>query len=290
MQKTESNKTGLALVALISLIGLLGLALISWLSFWPSLRWMVSSWLISDYYSHGFLIPFISGFFVWLNRKAFKVREPSLAGGWVILLAVALSVLNIFTGIRALGILSLLSALVGVIYLIWGVRTVKALTFPLVFLLFMVPFWFIQDLANNLQYVSVHWAAAITKVAGLPIVTSGTEIHLGDTVFTIAVVCSGINTLVALMALSAVYAYILDGHKLKRSALFVLAFPIAILANILRISTIILIAHFVNVETATGWYHDISSAIFFFLAFGFLILVGWFMKLKTRVDLFNKPA
>jgi len=90
------------------------------------------------------------------------------------------------------------------------------------------------------------------------------------------------------MALSSVYAYILKGPFIKRFILFLLAFPIAIAANVLRISSIISFAHFYDVKAATGWYHDISSPIFFFLAFLVVILIAWLMKLRIDYAIFNK--
>ena len=190
--------------------------------------------------------------------------------------------------IRVLGIFSLLLVLVSVIFLIWGYQAVKAIKFPLIFLIFMVPLWFIQDIAFNLQYLSVQWAAWITQIIGLPIVTSGDEIHLGNIVFTVGIVCSGINTLVALLALLAVYTYLLKGAFFKRFGLFVFAIPVAIIANVLRITSIIIIAYLVDVNTATGWYHDISSPLFFFIAFIILILFGQLLKLKLNFDMFRK--
>jgi exosortase len=268
-----------ALVAAIALLALI---------YWPSLRWMVNSWISSDYYSHGFLVPLISGFFIWTRRKQLTDTEPSVFGYGVIFLALVLYVLSFMWEIRELNALSLVFVIFGLVISMWGLKTFKTLVFPLVFLLFMIPFSFIQDLAYSLQFLSVHWASAITKFLGLPIVTSGTEIHLGEITFTVGIVCSGINTLVALLALSAVYAFILKGSVPKRLGLFLLAFPIAIGANILRISSIILVAYWTNVEIASGWYHDISSPLFFFIAFGVLIFIGWLMKFRINYDIFGQ--
>jgi len=258
------------------------------LIYWPSLRWMFNSWVSSDYYSHGFLVPVVSAFFIWTRRDQLKKREPSLIGGLWLILAAALYVLSFSLEIRMLGALSVVALIIGLVFVIFGFRVFKALLFPLAFLLFMVPFWFIQDLAYQLQYISVHWSSWIAGVLGLPIKTEGTQIFLGGNItFTVGVVCSGINTLVALLALAAVYAFIQKGPIAKRWGLFLLAVPIAIAANVLRIASIILVAYFVDVKTATGWYHDISSPLFFFIAFGALILVGRTLKLRINYDMFG---
>jgi len=93
---------------------------------------------------------------------------------------------------------------------------------------------------------------------------------------------------VALLALAAVFGFVLQGDIKKRWGIFIAAIPIAIAANILRITSIILVAHFHNVETATGWYHDLSSPLFFFISFGILVLIARLLKLKLNYGLFGR--
>jgi exosortase len=256
--------------------------------YWPVLRWMVNSWISSDYYSHGFLIPVVSAIVVWIKRDVLRHKEPSSMGIYLIVSGAIFYPLSFLWQMRVLGALSLIIILGGLLLAIWGTRAFRTLLFPWVFLLFMVPFWFIQDIAYRLQYLSVNWGSAIASVLGLPIVTSGNEIHLGSIAFTVGIVCSGINTLVALLALAAVYAYILKGPSGARYGLFLLAIPIAIAANVLRIASIILVAYFFNVETATGWYHDLSSPLFFFLAFGVILLCGRLLKCRINYGLLSR--
>ncbi|MCP4611557.1 MAG: exosortase, partial [Planctomycetes bacterium] len=90
--------------------------------------------------------------------------------------------------------------------------------------------------------------------------------------------------LVALLALSAVFIFLLDGSSYKKSSLFLLAIPVAIFANILRIASIIMVAHYHNVETATGWYHDFSSPLFFIIAFLSLILLSRLLRFKLNYN------
>jgi exosortase len=160
--------------------------------------------------------------------------------------------------------------------------------FPLVFLVFMIPAPFIQDIAYRLQEISVLSSSWLLGVLGLPITSSGPEIYLKNTTFTIGLPCSGINTLVALLALTAIYGYILTGSVSKRVGLFVLAFPIAIIANILRITTIIAVAYYSNIETATGWYHALSSPLFFVIAFLALVLIGRIMKCRLNYQILRR--
>ncbi len=253
------------------------------LLYWPSLRWMVNSWLSSDYYSHGFLVPLVSGFLIWTRRNELAERNPSLFGSLWLFAGVALFILSFVWDMKVLGVLSFLCIIASMIFFVFGIRAAKAILFPLVFLLFMVPFKFLSDLAYNLQYMAVNWSAGITEILGLPITTTGTEIHLGKITFTVGIVCSGINSLIALLALSAVYAHILKGQAIKRFGLFAVSFPIAIVMNVLRIVSVILLVYFTNLDTGMGW-HDISSPIFFFAGFMLLVLVGRLLKFRINYD------
>jgi exosortase len=252
------------------------------LLYWPTLRWLVNAWISNDYYSHGFLVPLVSAFFVWTKREYLKTREQSIIGLFILVFGVLLYLAGFIWQIRFLGGLSLIVVLTGLVFFIYGVRTARQMAFPLVFLLFMIPLPFVQNLAYDLQEISVVSSSWLLETLRLPITSSGPEIYLKTTTFTIGLPCSGINTLVALLALSAVYAYILTGSVIRRTSIFILSFPIAIMANILRISSIIIVAYFASVDTAVGWYHDISSPLFFAIAFLILVLISRLFKCRLN--------
>jgi exosortase len=272
------KKTALILAIVVALLVLI---------YWPTLRWLVNAWLSNDYYSHGFLVPLVSGFFVWTKREYLKIREPSVIGIILLICGALLYLSSFLWQIRFLGGLSLLVVITGLVFYIFGVRTARKMVFPLVFLLFMIPAPFVQTVAYRLQETSVVSSSWLLEAFRLPITSSGPEIYLKTTTFTIGLPCSGINTLVALLALSAVYAYILTGSWVKRTSIFILSFPIAIMANILRITSIIMVAYFANVETAVGWYHDISSPLFFAIAFLVLVLISRLLKCRLNYSVFG---
>jgi exosortase len=266
------------------------IALFICLIFWPTFRWLVNSWLSSDYYNHGFLVPLVSIAIIWTKRDYLKKRKLSLFSITWLIPGVILYVLGILWEIRVLSALSFICLISGLVILFFGVRAAKALAFPLGILLFMVPFPFIKDIAFNLQGISIFSSTGLLSLLGLPIVNFGSEIYLGDIVFSVGLPCSGVNTLVALLALAAVYTYILKGPFSKRLGLFLLAIPIAIVANIFRIISIILVAYYYNIETAAGRYHDISSPLFFLLSFLTIILTGWILKLTINYGLPRKEG
>ena len=255
------------------------------LIYWPTFRWLVNTWLSSDFYSHGFLVPLVSGFFVWTKREHLKTKYPSLVGVFLLISGLALYALSFLSEIRVLGALSFWMVLIALVFLIFGVHTARVLLFPMLFLVFMIPLPFIQDLTYRLQEISLYSSSHLLILIRLPVTVSGSEIYLSTTTFTIGLPCSGINTLIALLALSAVYVYILTGSFCKRLGLFFLPFPLAIISNILRITSIIMVAYLFDVQTATGWYHDLSSPIFFIIGFVVLILVSWIIGCRINSDL-----
>ena len=258
------------------------------LFYWPAFRWLVLSWLSNSYYTHGFLVPLISGFFIWTKRDALKTREPSIIGAFVLALGAFVYIIGFARDMRFLSAFSLLIVLSGVVFLFFGTRAMRSIVFPLCFLIFMIPLPFIQEIGFHLQTISVHSSAWLLTVVGFSVTTVGPEIHLGDAVFTIGLPCSGINTLIALLALAAVYVYLLTGPVYRRTILFTMAFPLAILANILRIASIVLVANYCGEATATGWYHDLSSPLFFLIAFLCLVLIGRLLGCRLRFHVLRK--
>lgn len=245
------------------------------LFYWPTFRWLVQSWLSDSYYSHGFLVPFISAFFIWTKREQLKERTPSVVGIAFLAVGVTLYILGSVLDMRLLNGLSLLVILAALSLAFLGKNVTWAIAFPLCFLIFMIPLPFVQSLGYRLQTISIDATSWILSATSLPLTFVGSEIHMGEDVFTLGLACAGTNTLIALLALVAVYAHILKGPFYKRALLFILAFPFAIVANILRVTSIILVAYYVSVDFASGVYHDyIASILFYFMAFLSIVAIG----------------
>ncbi|MEE8469713.1 MAG: archaeosortase/exosortase family protein, partial [Dehalococcoidia bacterium] len=106
-------KRVVAILAIVAVVGLL---------YWPVFRWLVQSWLSDPYYSHGFLVPLVSGFFVWTKRRQLRGGEPSGTGVFVITLGAFLYVLGFVWGMRFLSAFSLLIVLSGASFSFLGTR------------------------------------------------------------------------------------------------------------------------------------------------------------------------
>jgi exosortase len=108
-------------------------------------------------------------------------------------------------------------------------------------------------------------AGHVCNAIGVEVLWKGNTIWSakGAFQFEIAEACSGIRSLVALGMVTAIYAYLTETRQWKRWAIFLASLPLAVLGNIVRVTTIMLVAQAFGQEVAGGLYHDYSSFIFF---------------------------
>ncbi len=246
------------------------------LLFSSTFTWLVYNWLNNSYYSHGFLVPLISGFFLWRRRDAFArdKREPSNLG----LVAVGVGLVGWLLAqiwqAYHLSALALIVLLAGLALCFLGERATRQIAFPLAFLIFMVPLPFINRLSPALEAFTATTSASMVRLLGIPAVNQGSQIQLQNSSFVVGAACSGLNSVVALATLVVVFVYILEGSYRAKVALIVMAVPIALVANLIRVSSLLAIAHFFGAEVGMRYFHDYSSPVLFLLAFVFLILAS----------------
>jgi len=259
------------------LIGLVLAAQVVWL-YWPVLKALAVQWYDDPDYSHGFLVPLISAYFVWERREKLLALPvvPSLWGigvlgfGLIMLLIGSVGV-ELYTQRT-----SLIMVLAGLVLLVLGREFLRVLVFPFVFLLFMVPLpaIVVNAVSFPLQMFAAKTAAFCLFNLGIPVLREGNVIMLASTTLEVAEACSGIRSLQALLALGTVYAYFTQTVMWKRWALVLLSIPIAIAANAFRVSGTGVLAHYFGIEAAEGFYHTFSGWLIFVVAFALLLACG----------------
>jgi exosortase len=244
------------------------------LLFSSTFTWLVYNWLNNSYYSHGFLVPLISGFFLWRRREAFArdKREPSNLGLLAVGVGLVGSLLAQVWQAYHLSALALVVLLAGLALYFLGERATRQIVFPLAFLIFMIPLPFVNRLSPTLEAFTATTSASVVSLLGIPAVNHGSQIQLQNSSFVVGAACSGLNSVVALATLVVVFVYILDGSYRAKITLIVMAVPIALVANIVRVSSLLAIAHFFGAEVGMRYFHDYSSPVLFLLAFALLIL------------------
>jgi len=256
----------------------------------PAIADMVHSWATQDNASHGFLILPIAAYLAWLRRDqiaaVYVAQPPSAVSGAAGLagaaLAVAIYIAGSWMEIEFAPPLSLVLMIGAQVLYFGGWGVLRVLAFPCAFLLFMVP-WpdlLVEFISFPMQLLSAKYATMLTGLVGIPVARSGVDIHLAHYSFTVAVPCSGMKALVALMALAALMAYLARGQMWRRAALFALGAPVALAANIGRIFAILLIATFAGAHAAEGFFHGASGVLVFVFALGGLLLIGRALGLR----------
>jgi exosortase len=234
------------------------LAVSVWL-YWSILVHLVGQWWNSPDFSHGFFVPLFSGYVVWQERRklaAIPVR-PSWAGLPIVAVAMFTLIVGQLGAELFLSRFSLLILLAGFIVLFGGWRYFRALFFPWAFLFLMIPIPVIvfNQIAFPLQLFASQVASTILPLFRVPVLREGNVINLASMQLEVAEACSGIRSLMALIALSIVYGYIMEKRLWVRWALALASVPVAIAANNVRIIGTGLLAHYWNPEVAEGYYH-----------------------------------
>ncbi|NIN66393.1 MAG: exosortase [Anaerolineae bacterium] len=246
------------------------------LLFSSTLAWLVYNWMNNSYYSHGFLVPLISGFFLWRRRDALgrEGREPDTLGLIPLALGlVAFLVAQVWQAYHLSGFAFVL-LLSGLALYFLGEKATRRIAFPLAFLLFMIPLPFINRLSPALESFTATMSTSLVSLLGIPASNIGSQIQLPNSSFVVGAACSGLNSVVALATLVVIFVYIVEGSPRGKIFLLAMAIPIAVVANIFRVSSLFVIAHLFGAEAGMTYFHDYSSPVLFLLAFALLILVS----------------
>ena len=243
---------------LISIVFLLAL------TYFPVFLWMFDRWFSRDsYYSHGILIPFLVIFFIWQKRSKI-INQPFIASVWgnrLFLIGVGIHLLSLIAGVYFTSAFSLVIVLLGLVLQLYGRQVFKELYLPLLFLVLMIPLplVFIVNLSFQLKLLAAKLAAIMLHQLGIPAISEGSYIQMRNAFVVVEDVCSGLRSLMALISLGAVFAYLMKTSYKKKLVLLLAAFPIAIIVNALRIAVLALKAEWWGVESIQGIVHEVAG-------------------------------
>jgi len=259
-------------------LGLLSIACFIY-AYHETFLWLYERYNNPDsHYSHGFLIPFVSGYLIWQKKNQLRktVLTSSGIGLLLIILALLIHIGSVWTHIFFTSGFSILLLIVGFSLYLYGPQFTKSISFPLGFLVFMfpLPMRAISAISFPLKLLVADAAAACIKGAGVPLLREGAIIYLANTSLTIGDPCSGIRSLISLLALGALIAYISQTGLAKKIIIFFAAIPIAIFTNILRVCALILVANWWGGQWASPehWFHATSGMAVF--AISMVLLIG----------------
>lgn len=245
----------------------------------PTFIWMWDRWFARDsYYTHGLLIPFISGYLIWQKRKALSEIEikSSAWGMRLFVLGLLIHLISALFQIYFTSGFSLIVVLIGLVLHFYGSKVLRIVLFPLCFLVFMVPLPMV--LIANISFQLKLLAAKISVYVlnnqmRLPCIQDGSTILMRHAQVVVDDVCSGLRSLISLTALGSLFAYWMKGGMIKRSIVFLSTIPIAVLTNVIRILILASVSEIWGTNYARGFLHEFSGFLVFGLAFLLLYIV-----------------
>ena len=236
-------------------------------AFAQGLSELIIRWDKQEEYSHGYMIPFVSGYFIWLKKEEIRHIEfnPSWLGVLLVLMAAVLFLIGEVSGLFILIHYAFIAVLVGLAYAIMGWHALNIILVPLLFLAFSIPLpYFLEaSLSANLQLWSSQMGVAFIRWCSIPVFLEGNIIDLGSYKLQVVEACSGLRYLFPLMSLGFICAYLYDTAFWQRALVFVSTLPIALLMNSFRIGVIGVVVEHWGISVAEGFLHDFEGWVIF---------------------------
>ncbi len=244
--------------------------------YYNTFKWLYDSWRNNAYYSHGFLVPIISIYIIWRIRKEFTSieKKESQKGLIVFIAGIILQGIAVLYVVRFLSGLSLIITIFGVVLYLYGWEFANKIKFPILFLLIAIPLPFVDIVAPPIQTISAVESANLANMLGLSTQIDGLVLNTSIGSFEVALECSGLRSVISLLTLSILYSFVLEGSILMKSIIVLSSIPIAIIGNILRITSVLEIANIYGKDMATNYFHDVSSILLFGVSLIGLVIVG----------------
>ena len=250
-------------------------ALLSW-SNWPAIRAMADRWINDPRYSHGVLVPAFAAYLLW-RRRALRPEPLDRPCWWGMILIISGVASQLAGALVFFGWLEGMALILvsGGVVLLWGGPKAMRWALPsLGFLVFMIPLPYRIEVAlgGPLQRIGTLASTYMLQTAGLPAIAEGNIIRLDDQA-SIAVIeaCNGLGMLAAFACYAMAAAMVIENRDpITRSIILLSATPLALLANITRITATGLVHASIGGGAADLVFHDIAGWLMMPLALGLL--------------------
>ncbi len=264
---------------LLMLVSIVGIPLI----FYPSTSSMIDVWISNETFTHGFFIFPVTVWLIWGEREKLSQLKPQseprvlalffpFLGAWVV---------SNIVDVQVVQQLSMVSLIILSIWITVGLKIVKHVLFPLLFLYFAVPLG--QSLIPPLMDFTANFTVFMIQLSGIPVFREGLFFTLPSGDWSVVEECSGVRYLIASFALGTIYAYIGYTSLRKRLIFIAISILLPIIANGLRAYGIVMIGHFSSMELATGADHLVYGWVFFGVVIFLLFYAGsfWFDPVES---------
>lgn len=245
-----------------------------------------------EFGAHGPIVLATGAWLLWRRlpdlSKESQPSNPILVGlGAVVSLAIyvvgrAYDLISLETaGLYGFGVI--------IFYDRFGVRAMLRNWFPIFYLglLLPVPGWMLDEFTAPLKLLVSALSSGLVEPLGVPLYREGVTMVVGPYQLLVEDACSGLNSLVGLIAVTLFYIYLLRDEGWKYSLFLVcLIIPVAIAANVVRIVVLILLTYYFGDAVGQGFLH-VTAGLFLFaisLLLMFLIdsVASRLLRLQSR--------
>jgi exosortase len=255
-----------------------------WMVYFP-LRDLLANSTLGEYYSYVLLIPEVSGFLLYMNRKtiwanpgySYTIGIPLLIIGGLIYSLGWFKGQNLDqSDYSSLMTFSVILFWIGAFVLLYGTQAFRKSTFPLFFLVFMIPIptLFMEKALVVIQAGSVETANLFFRIMDIPFLREGFEFRLPGISVKVAEECSGFRSALGLLIISFLAGHLFLRTGWRKFVLVLSVFPIAILKNSLRVVTLSLLGVYVD-ERLMISIHQSGGLVFVIPGLLLLGLVVW---------------
>jgi exosortase len=245
--------------------------------YWPTLVELAKDWLRDENYHHGFMVPFVSVYFLLKARQELQQTPPSPSrlGLLGILLSVGLFIFGVAGAEVFTQRVSFVMLPASLVLFLWGWRHLRLLAFPIAFMLLAIPLPYViyYGLTAPMQAFAARIAVWGLQVVGVQSVVRGNIIFLPEVSLEVAEACSGIRSLYAFLAAGALAAYSIPVPWWGRALVFVSCIPLSIAGNALRVWGSGIGAWVIGPEVTRGSAHEFFGLfVFVFSLIGILLI------------------
>lgn len=245
-------------------------------AYWSTLAAMAEKWSTDPQYSHGFLVPVFAAFMLWHRRRLLPQQwpQPNRWGLALIALGIALHLAGAYVYFDALSMVSLLPLLAGLCLCIGGRPGLRWAGPSVCFLVFMLPLPYRLEvsLSHPLQRLATVCSTYTLQTIGFAAVSEGNVLILDDVQFGVVEACNGLGMLVTFFAMTTATVLVVRRPPVETLLIVFSAIPIALIANVIRITSTAVLHVEVGSAVAGVVFHDLAGWLMMPLALGLLWL------------------
>jgi exosortase len=265
-----------------SCIPFVGLSAVLLWAFWSSLEEMSGRWANDPQYSHGYIVPLFACILLWFRRESFPLESigVSLWGLPLLLAAVVFRVVSAQLYLEWFDSLSLIPMVAGLVLLCFGWRVLLWAAPAIAFLAFMIPLPYSIETAMRgpLRRLGTISSTYVMQTLGLRVYSEGNVIVMDSHSIGVAEACSGLRMLVIFFALSTAVAMISQRAWWERVLVVLSAVPIALIANITRITVTGMLFEYAGAEIAEKVFHDLAGWLMMPFGLALLGIESWILS------------